>query len=206
VARAITLDDMRTAGDIMFHRPSVESQSLISSRVHEYFDRVRDIGNDFVQNVKRMYDDVQYSNRLNLSEVMKQRFDKRYRGDIISGCSTIREIQQAPPVMRRWIMAQPDIRDRYNAGGVSGYDKDFVNGYPEQESGSRHYDYRRVMNGVINVVDDVATSTQWIETINQEDDLSTTQKSIIRNSWLVMQKQLEECGLEDPTSIWNGLL
>jgi hypothetical protein len=126
---------------------------------------------------------------------------------MIRKVNSVNAIRSAPNVMRRWVMAEPTMRDRYNAGAVSGYDKDFENLYPGEKGGVSHYDYRRVMNGVAQIDEDGKGFTEWFhEVVPEEDILSITQQALILNSWDVIKASIKSGNNEDPTSMWGGTL
>lgn len=206
MARAIELDDMDRVYDIAFHHSSNEVQNYISKRFNDFVSVVRDTGDNFVTGLINSYQEGVENRKINLGELMKQRVGSIFQTDIIRPLNTINEIQQAPDTMKRWVMAHPVMRDRYLNGSVSGYDNAFVNNYPNQNSGTSHFDYRRVMDGVIQNVNDKCISTQFIETVCDVDRLITSEKAIMKRVWSVIDQSIQDGSNSDPSSVWDGTM
>lgn len=113
-------------------------------------------------------------------------------------------VQQASPIMQRWVMAMPDVRTLHHRNACSAYDGNFIDHYPGQ-SGMNHYDYRRVMDGVVVQTDTHAYSTTISEELYEGDPLLSFRQQVdILDTWEAM-KQYIEMGY-DPTSPTNAKL
>lgn len=112
-------------------------------------------------------------------------------------------IQEASLTMQRWIMANPRIRELYHKLECDGYDHSYVDQYPN-DIGVNHYDYRRVMEGIVYEQNDCFVfDSFWDGDLIEEDVLTHYEQNIILSTW----KQLEaycEIGDRDPTSITNS--
>jgi hypothetical protein len=207
MAKLVLLDDFNHAGDLTFYNVDDSVQRHISSKFETFVRVARDVGDGFVTSMRELYDESVSDRALNVGDLMRQKIGHIFDMDMIRKLNTIPTIRSAPNTMRRWIMAEPTIRDRFRAGAVSGYDKDFENLYPDEKGGVSHYDYRRVINGVTQIDDDGKGFTEWFhEVVPEEDVLSITQKAIILNSWDVIKNSIKSGNTEDPTSMWGGTL
>jgi hypothetical protein len=205
---AIHSDSDNSIGNSIFYGVDDSVHGYIASKYDRFISTVQDYGDGFVNRLRDHYEDYITSREVRSDELMKQRMGHIYETNIIRKATSIQEVQSSPNVMRRWVMAEPIIRNRYLSSGVSGYNGEFDNYYPDAKGGEEHYDYRRVMDGVAFIDDDGrAVTHQYFETVNRdEDNLSISQKSIIRNSWSLITTALNSENNEDPTSMWDGIL
>ena len=150
MARTIYLDDFDNVSNIMFHSCSEQVQEGISNKFKNYIASVRDTKDNFINGLINRYQKDVNDRALNIGDLMKQKVGSIFQTNTIRGLNTIAEIQSAPTVMRKWVMTNPTLRERYAVKGISGYNGNFENRFPDQGSGESHYDYRRVMDGVIH--------------------------------------------------------
>lgn len=129
-----------------------------------------------------------------------------YLNDMVLPLNTIGELQRANLYMQRWIMAEPTVREIYHDQRCDGYQNTYMDMYPN-DIGESHYDYRRVMDGVvINDVEPNVVSRHYIEDLLEGDrDLSSYEKHDILRTWDIV-KQCMLAGEQDPTSPFNGNL
>lgn len=119
--------------------------------------------------------------------------------------NTIGNLQNAPVVMQRWIMANPIVREQYHKQKCEGYGDSYVDMEPNS-IGIDHYDYRRVNTGIIK-----ETETGWMCTTHfdelKENDrpLDVLEKDDILNTWDIIEMFMR-AKHEDPTSPWNNKL
>lgn len=118
------------------------------------------------------------------------------------------ELQNAPLVMQRWIMAQPDIRQAYHAQRLDGYADTYVDMHPGA-CGSAHYDWRRVNEGVLQPVDhpdyDWQHTEYFDDLVEGDRHLSLEEKVDILSTWDMVQAFYRQ-GKDDPTSPFGGKL
>ncbi len=92
-------------------------------------------------------------------------------------------LQKASPVMQRWIMANPNVRDLYMNNYCDGYSDSYVDVDPGN-IGVRHYDYRRVMDSVAIDTDDGFMVQYFHEDIHPLDkELTQREKYDILKTW-----------------------
>jgi hypothetical protein len=160
----------------------------------------------FFQKTREVYDRFNSSDALRRMRAAVSQLTHCMQPDTIRALTNLDDIQQAPPVMQRWLMANITIRERYHAQLCDGYSETFVDHYFDQR-GEDHYDYRRVMQGIaVDQPDGTWQSSQWDDELYADDrELDIAEQADILNTWenAEMFLKREET---DPTSIWNSSL
>lgn len=117
----------------------------------------------------------------------------------------IDQFQGASLQMQRWVMASPVVRGLYHEQRCEGYSETYVDMDPGLK-GEDHYDYRRVMDGVMHITDDNWYATSYVEELKEGDrDLTHGEKVDIQNTWSRLE-YLIALNKEDPTSPDGGYL
>jgi len=205
-ANIIYSDDDNTITSALFGKPLQATQDYISKSVQNYVTALGGTTNVIAAQVQQKFDDIRSSVVIQTVSNIRNRLNSIWQTDSIRPLTNITEIQMAPPTMQRWVMAQPDLRARYNSNSISAYDKNYVDSHPGGV-GPRHYDYRRVTDGIYMVADGESTCTNYFEQIDDEvDTLSLIEKRAIMFTWGIINDTLELGANVDPTSQWNGLL
>lgn len=121
----------------------------------------------------------------------------------------IKSVQMAKPVMQRYIMSMPEIRRLYHDQLCDGFSDSYIDHEPGLV-GDRHYDYRRVMNGVLVETLDSENNPGWKSTVWYEDlaegdrELERDEQFAILGSWELVRLAM---GLKiDPTDVFGGKL
>jgi hypothetical protein len=126
--------------------------------------------------------------------------------DRITTLWEVNHFQCASIPMQRWVMANPEVRELYHRQGCEGYSDTYVDMQPKVK-GEEHYDYRRVMDGVMRFDDDKG----WFAKIYVEDlvdgdrDLTHGEKQDVLQTWSKLE-YLIAIGKDDPTSPDGGYL
>ena len=119
--------------------------------------------------------------------------------------SSLEEMQKASNTMQRWVMANPNVRQMYFDQKLDGYYESFINIHGTDIKDT-HYDYRRVMDGVIQITDDDYYYTEYFEDLLPGDrDLTFKEQIDIIHTWSNMDLILA-LGKDDPTSPDGGSL
>ena len=199
-------DDLATTSAI-FGKPMQAAQDYIATTLNTYVNQVGQAAGNIVQGVVDRFNEVRSNTHLMRVESLRNKLNTVWKTDGIRPLLTIADIQQAPIAMQRWVMAAPPIRQLYNRGGCSAYEDTYVDIRPGGV-GSGHYDYRRVMNGIVHQVEDEEGNTDVVYTnyieplMHAEDVLTILEKSSIRATWNTIQNHLTDSD-EDPTSELN---
>lgn len=118
----------------------------------------------------------------------------------------VNQFQGASLQMQRWVMANPVVREVYHDQRCDGYSDTYFDAQPKVR-GEGHYDYRRVMDGMVQYDED----GNWFAKIYFEDllegdrDLTHGEKTDIAYTWSKLE-YLMALGKDDPTSPEGGFL
>lgn len=166
----------------------------VSSTTQSWFNQARTFYNTITES-----DAVQALRNLTVKA------DTSWMGNNIHFCNSIEMIQAANPVMQRWIMAEPRLRDMYLNQSVEGYAGSYENFHGDL-IGAQHYDYRRVTDGILFAHDDHAVVTDYIENLpDDQNPLDFFQKADIIRTWNMVNRALDAAEM-DPTSPIGNLL
>jgi len=127
-----------------------------------------------------------------------------FQEDRVVALTSIYDIQQASPVMQRYIMAEPTIAKMYDQGRCEGYG--YENPFPNQY-GADNYNYRRAMNGMVQMLpsNEDQPDGSWkveiyIEELMEGDrELILPEQAAIAHTWKTVKYALAN-SLYDPTS------
>lgn len=127
-----------------------------------------------------------------------------FDGNEIRPLYSLDDVQHAPPVMQRYIMADPMVREYYHQGRIEGYGDQYVDADPGC-IGRDHYDYRRATDGLIleNSETGKLESHTYIELLRGDDQHLTPMQKL---SIALARQNAQDAILEgdDPTSVWNS--
>ena len=201
----IVYADDETSTAALFGKSLQSTQDYIATTVQNYTNHIGTGAGNIVNSVIDRFQQIRSSEAVQKVANMRSRLNSLWQTNSIRRIPDIPSMQQAPIEMQKLIMAHPGLRQAWNRGGASGWDGQYVDQHPNT-IGNSHYDYRRVMDGVVEVKEDGASYTQYYEQlITEEDLLSLVEKTAVLSSWSVLDKSLAESDT-DPTSVWNEKL
>lgn len=159
----------------------------------------------FKNTVSDMYhsfynDDVLKAARLAIYHVSSAAAD-----DCIKLFSELVHIQAATPIMQRYMMAEPTLRAAYHMQRIDGYSESYTDPEPGKV-GVEHYDYRRIMNGIVHEDDEgMDACTIWVEDYRYNDarDLIIQEQAAILTNHEI-GRAFYKAGI-DPTDQYGGL-
>jgi len=146
-------------------------------------DALGGVADNFVNQAKLMYDKFNNSALINASKALLYSTGTHFSQDIIIPVA-YDNLGTTNLIMQQYIIAQPDVNKLYQDNMCSGYDGVYLdreNGI----TGTDRYDYRRVMDGVIQH-DDNHNGEAYIMHYSQDDEeeeLSFMDKSAILDTW-----------------------
>lgn len=129
-----------------------------------------------------------------------------FNNDIIKPLYEMEEFQTATVKMQRWIMANPVVRTSFIEQKCDGYSDSYVDLYPGKVK-DEHYDYRRVMNGVVQFDEDERDyfKIYYEDLVEGDRELSVDEKIDILQSWEIVELYMKK-GAQDPTSQFGANL
>lgn len=192
-------DDIGTRA--LFGKSDPNTQVALFNSLQNYCSNLGTQLKGFAENIMERYHTFYDYNLMAKINAVKNQMNNIWQNDTIKTLKSLHEIQQAPQAMIPWIMAHPFLRASYQREGCYGYGEAYLNNYPTGV-GESHYDYRRVMNGVV----DDGKYTNYHEKIDLRDLLNVFEKNNIRYTWKIIDGLIEK-GNSDPTDPWgNGTI
>lgn len=201
MANIIYMDDDSCTTAALFGRPLQATQEYIANSVGNYIQAVGHNVTNIASDLMSRFNDIRSNLNTQKIEMIRNRLNSIWETDAIRRLDEPYKIITAPPTMYRWIMAEPTLRASYNRGGCSAFDGDYIDNRPGGV-GPSHYDYRRVMDGVVAN----GSYTNYRERLITPDDILTiTEKAAIKATWDVIKGYVDETNI-DPTDPWNSTL
>lgn len=187
---------------LAYGKPHPGTHQYLSTQFENATQHLNDAGQRFMAGARAIYEQVRDSTAARMARAVSRRVGHMWQSDVIRAMSAMGDLQQAPLTMQRWIMAEPTLRHRYQQQRVDGYSDTYVDMHPG-DVGETHYDYRRVMQGMVQESEEAGwTATTWFEDLLPGDDeLDIDEQVDIQTTWAAVVAHLRK-GDEDPTSIY----
>ena len=202
VIHAPTVD---TFDYLLFPEQHHNNASYVQRQFEQFSNTLTDAGRRFMENAKQVYQQVAESDAANLARLAIRNAKALFQGNHILPLLDIDAIQTAAPLMQRYIMAQPEIRALYHDNRCNGYSDTYVDLHPTKV-GENHYDYRRVMQHMVQDTEDGWQVTSWAEDLVEGDrELGFDEKCCVLQTWDVV-KMFVDAQASDPTNPWGGTL
>lgn len=191
---------------LVYPQHSSNMLSYLSSGIERLGTMVTDSSRYLLDRASTMFNNLTGSEAARRSRAAIMSTKPSYLNDVVLPLTSIKEIQSANLYMQRWVMAEPTVRAVYHDQRCDGYYNTYMDMHPE-DIGEKHYDYRRVMDGVvINDTEPNMISRHYIEDLVDGDrDLSSYEKFDILTTWDIVRNCMLAGG-EDPTSPVGGNL
>lgn len=163
------------------------------------------VSDRFLAQAKGLYERYSSEEARRNARAMIRAAKSIFQRDVIRDLNTMEEFQTAPPIMQRWVMSAPEIRELWQKQRIDGYSHSYYDPDPDSV-GTDHYDYRRAMSDMIQFTDDGWKVESFYEPLLPGDgELYFEDKVIILNAWEQVTAMLEAAG-EDPTSVFGDKL
>lgn len=189
-------------GSVLFGQPNQETLSYFETVKDRITQKAGSYAQDFLDVGKQMYDSVYSSRALELSRAAINKAGALFEMDIIKELKTMSEFQVAKPMMVRAIMANPVVRARWQENRCEGYGDNYLDFEPGL-IGEDHYDYRRIMNGVVQEAGNEMVHRIYLEELREGDvQMSAMEQLDILNTWDNVENMMA-LAAKDPTSEWN---
>lgn len=196
---------------LAYGMPHPGTMQFLANRFQEVSQSIQTAGNAFMERASQMFEQFSSEDALRLTRATLRRVQTLWQSDQIQLLVDIGQFQHAPEKMQRWVMAQPDVRAMYHAQQLDGYSDSYVD-FHAGDIGEVHYDYRRVMDGIVVLNPDADKDTpEWYadsfleELLPDDMDLTVSEQNDILESWQHVAALIRR-GTEDPTSRYNAKL
>lgn len=202
----VSYGDTREFNNLLYGEKDPRTLSYLANQFTNVTNVLTEAGSSFMSNMKSIYDSFNGSEALRIARAARNKAASIFQYDGVCPLWEIGKIQNASITMQRWIMAEPSVRKKYFEQRVDGYSGTYVDANPGV-IGSDHYDYRRVMDGMMVVDEDGQEHvTNYFDELKEGDkDLDITEKVDIISTWSIVADLLKY-GKNDPTDSWDGKL
>ncbi len=179
-----------TFNALAYCRPHPGTLQFLAAQRENTSRFLNEAGERFFAGAQDLYERFNSSHAVRAVRAAGRALSNLWQLDEIRPLVDIGELQNAPPTMQRWIMAEPEVRRLYHQQRIDGYSHTYQDMQPGA-IGEEHYDYRRVMDGMV-VVDEVAdedgeygwTATTYLEELLPDDnDLDIVEQVDITDTW-----------------------
>ena len=131
--------------------------------------------------------------------------DLSWKGNNVHLCTSIEQIQASNPVLQRYLMAEPNLRQLYLNQSCEGF-AGVYNNVHGNAIGVNHYDYRRVTDGMLMVTESEIEWNDFYELIPDNDkELELYEKADMIRNWNLVNIALDANEM-DPSSPIGNLL
>jgi hypothetical protein len=175
------------------------------NRLSTWSNTLTEAGKSFFSNAAQLIEQFNGSDAMRLARAALRKAGSLFQSNEIRSIWDLAELQHAPVIMQRYIMAEPTVRELFNQQRCDGYSETYVDMYPGT-IGENHYDYRRVMTGMVQTVTvDDDPDVDWVcrtfidDLVEGDRELLLEEKTDILNTWDMVASLIKEGG-EDPTS------
>lgn len=180
-------------------------KNQISGFMQSGMQTLTDAGKSFMQGVGSMFEQFNGSEAMRRARAVYRKVENLFTIDIVREMRDLGDIQSAMPVMQRFIMAQPDVRQAYLDQRICGYAGQYENIHGNDIKHD-HYDYRFIMDGVVTEAEDGGDKiTYYFDDTEGDIDLPIADRADVLNAWDMIQGFMK-IGKEDPTSPWGALM
>lgn len=163
---------------------------------------VSNMSKTFIDSAKAVYDRFNSSEALNLIKTVNRQSKVMFQPEMVKSLFDLMDFQTASFTMQRYIMANPMVRQMAADQRIHGYSDTYVDVQPGI-IGEKHYDYRRVMSGVVQEAEDSWFVKHYIDKLQEGDaELSSFDKMDILSTWRICEMFLA-AKQSDPTSPYN---
>ena len=190
---------------LLFPEQSPANQHYIMQQLGRVSETISDVGKKFVEASRAIYEKVNDANAIRMAKAALRMAKGIFHPNEVIPLETLEDLQAAQPVMQRYIMAEPTLREVYHRQMCDGYSDTYTDLEPGV-LGVDHYDYRRVMDGIIQDTEgdeegDWSVTNYLDELIAEDRELTFDEKTHILSTWDIVRMFVQSG--DDPTDIFN---
>lgn len=193
---------------LAYGMPNVNTLQYMQQGIQQVAQYLTPIGQQFMTKVHEYYEAANGSEAMRKARAAINKVQHLFQSDTIHYMYSVGQMQTSGHVMQRYLMANPLVQQMYEDQRLEGYGDMYQAPFPGQ-FGPQNYNWRRVMNGVMQIDDDPEGSfhfQSWDEDLLPGDrELTLDEQRDVLDSWSAMETLIRR-GLEDPTSRSGGYL
>jgi hypothetical protein len=195
----VTYHDGDAFGNVVFGEQHPANLAYFQKQIESVGAMVGQATNSFYQGAAALYERFNGSEAMRMARAAVRGVTSLFAPNVIQDILNMGAMQQAPVVMQRWIMAEPTVRTLYHKQECDGFSDTYKDMSPGIV-GEQHYDYRRVMDGVIQEDGDSWCAKFYMDDLVEGDTpLIFRDKMDILSTWERVTMYIA-AGDEDPTS------
>ena len=205
MAQVITGDgDLFNA--VVYGQPNPSIYDFIGRHTEQVSQNMTHAAQAFMASAKDVYRRVTESEAMRRAKAATRRVNSMWQRHGIYGLTSMAQMQNANPDMQRWMMAQPQVREMFHRQECDGFSDTYVDLHPGKV-GEEHYDYRRVMNGIVQLTEKTGwEATTYLEDLLPDDvELDLEDQVDILQTWEFLKQAMLDRE-DDPTSKYNASL
>jgi len=201
--QVIQADDPRVFDYSIFPQQSPMNMVYIQQNLSQFSDALSESGRAFMEHHRAIYEAIDHSEIARKARRVMRSVKGLFTPDSIVALETLEDLQNAQLQMQRYMMAMPDIRKLYFRNKCDGFRDTYVDMEPNR-IGDDHYDYRKVMSGHVEVMDDGSwCARQYFDELHEGDRaLDADERMLIRKTWDAMRLAIQQG--QDPTNMFGG--
>ena len=165
----IHVNDPMSFDLMLFPEQSPMNQVYLANQFNSFGQTLTDIGRQFMESTQALYEKVNDSTVIRMAKAAIRNVKGMFHPNDIVSLESVEDLRMASPMMQRYIMAEPTIRALYHKQQCDGYSDTYADVEPGLIK-EAHYDYRRVMTGIIVDEKDEDGNDSWISR-NFYDDM-----------------------------------
>lgn len=193
---------------LLYPELSQETRNWVRDRFYQGTENLTDMGRRLYQGAEELFKRATDGSIERSIRGMYRSLKGIHRPNSIYPIDTLEECRQAKPLMQRYLMAEPTIRDIYHRQMCDGYSDSYHDQWPTLK-GSDHPDWRKVMSGAVQgLSDEEKEDERWYSTMYAHDldegdrMLAPDEQFVIRTAWDVVRDAVND--KLDPTNIFGG--
>lgn len=204
----IPVDSLESFDYFIYPEQNPYNQSYFHSQVYQVNQALNAFGQKFMEASRQIYEKINDWQAIKAAKAALRYAVGLAHPNAITKLKTLDEVRAAQPVMQRYIMANPVVREFYQKQRIDGFSDTYLDNEPGK-IGSRHYDYRRVTDGIVQDTQTEEGDYEWVSHQYFEDlfdgdrDLELVEKVDILHTWDIIEMFMK-AGQADPTNPFGG--
>lgn len=196
---------------LVFGPQNQNNQRFFDTQAANVINSGSGFGDAFIKRVQDIRETFSNSAAVQIAKAALNRTRGLFSPNVVKTLTEVPDMQNAKSVMQRWMMANPVVRGLYNQQRCDGFSDSYVDMQPGK-LGENHYDYRRVMDGMVQVTEEGFHIDMYAEALLPEDeDFDFDEQRQVLRTWLSLENAIELAHKDpekhrDPTSAWNNSL
>lgn len=188
------------------HPGTVKYMDEQYERVQQISPLLNEAGQQFYAQYQQAWQEFSSAEAIRLARAALGKVESALQPNVIRSMWELPHFQNASPINQRFIMANPVVRELFHAQRLDGFSNSYVD-YSPKDIGESHYDYRRVIDGIVRETADGGWQADiFVDDVREGDHpLTIDQQTDAINSWNIIEWYLS-LGEDDPTSQSGGKL